>query len=249
MKLETAGAGHIAHHRVNGPGERSRNRFFSRLPLPDGHGLAVGALNLRRCVFTPPHGDGDAARFLRNEETEAHRRWEEAFLSSLALFVRLFGEARPPWDLTTKVVILVGVGALLGRRARWDQKAGQVPIRWTYPARQPLVGEWMARPRADEIELQRLDQPLAHLQGAPECGAFGSRGHMKRSSVSGAVGARFAASFLLPFSATVAPDRASSLARSALSSRRRTSTSSRTSSGQRYRQGFFLLPHSSSSIS
>jgi len=43
------------------------------------------------------------------------------------------------------------------------EEAGQVPVRWTHPTRQPLVSEGMARRGTDEIQLQRLNQPFAHF--------------------------------------------------------------------------------------
>ncbi len=165
MQLEAVGAGHAMHYRIGCPCEHHRNRLFMRLSLPDGHGLAIGTLDFSRCVFTPTRKHGDAARFLWNEEAQAHRRGKETLLRGLALFVRLLSQARRLRDLTAKVVVLVGVGTLVGWRTRRDQEAGQVPVRGAHPARQSLLGECIARTGTDEIQLQRLDEPLAYFQG------------------------------------------------------------------------------------
>ena len=60
---------------------------------------------------TPPADEEKLLRLLANRDEAA----------------AMLGEARDFWRLA-EVVVLIGVGALLGRRARRNQEAGQVPV-------------------------------------------------------------------------------------------------------------------------
>lgn len=102
-------------------------------------------------------------RLRGDQEAQAQRRGEEALLGGALLLGALFGEARR-FRRIDEVFVLIGVGALLGWGAGRDQEAGEVPGRRPDPARQALLGEGMAGPGADEVELESVDEALADFQ-------------------------------------------------------------------------------------
>src|ERR1019366_3455745 len=118
MELEAVGVGHIWDWFL-GPAESHRNNLRPRLSLPDGYGLAIGTFVFRWRVIAPPYGHGDAVHFFRNKEAQAHRRGEKTLLRCFALFVRLLCETRQIRN-HADVIVLVSVGALLGRCAHRD---------------------------------------------------------------------------------------------------------------------------------
>ena len=73
-----------------------------------------------------------------------------------------------PLALRRGVELVVGVvvGRLLRRCVDRDEEAGQVPVRRPLEGPEPLVRELVPGRRADQVELERLDEPLAHLDGA-----------------------------------------------------------------------------------
>ena len=80
-------SGTVLHHRFARLRERHGDDRLVRMPLPDGEGLAVRALDHRLPVVAPAHDHGEGARLLWHEEAHAHRRGEEALLRGLALLV------------------------------------------------------------------------------------------------------------------------------------------------------------------
>ena len=164
-----------------GPRERHPYRAFVGPPLPDLLGLSLRILRLRTFVIAPAHDHRQGVRLPRNEEAQPHRGRKEAFLRRPALLRRLLRETARCRRLV-EVVVLVRIRAALRVRAGRDQEAGQIPVRGTHPAGQPLARVDMACPGADEIEVQGFDQVLADLggasgfQGAGGCEAPGRRG-------------------------------------------------------------------------
>ena len=130
---------------LSGSRQRHRHCAFVRLPQPRGCGLPVGAFDPGGPVVPPTHDHGQGIRLGRHEEAQPHRRREEALLRSPALLRRLFRETARLRRLVD-VVFLVGVCAQLRLRAGWNQKAGQIPVRRSHPAGQPLVGEGVTSP-------------------------------------------------------------------------------------------------------
>ena len=149
---------------LSGSRQRHRHCAFVRLPQPRGCGLPIGAFNPGGLVVAPTHDHGQGIRLGRHEEAQPHRRREEALLRSPALLRRLFREAARLRRLVD-VVFLVGVCAQLRLRAGWNQKAGQIPVRRSHPAGQPLVGEGVTSPGTDQVQVQGVDQALAHPRG------------------------------------------------------------------------------------
>ena len=233
VELQAAGIGDILHQRCTRPRQRQGDHLLTRIPLPDRERLAIRADDLPLGIVAPAHRHRDGARGKGHQEAQAHRRGVDPLLRRLALLVRLLGEAPRLRDLAPQVVVLVGVRAPLWRRPRRDQEAGQIPVRGSHPAWQPLLGERAPGRGADQVELERLDQSLPHLQRVRRQSVLRSCRHEKSSPVSDSSGARLAAPLLPGFLAAAAPVRASSFARAALSSSSRARTSSRTSSGQR----------------
>ena len=146
---------------LSAPRQRHRHGPFVRPPQPCRFGLPVGAFHLGATVVPPAHDHGQGIRLGRHEEAQPHRRREEALLRSLALLRRLLGETARRRRLVD-VVFLVGIRAQLRPRAGWNQEAGQIPGRRAHPAGQPLGREGVTIPGADQIQVQSLDQALAH---------------------------------------------------------------------------------------
>ena len=163
---ETGGVGNpvVAAPMLSGSRQRHRDRPFVRLPQPCRSGLPVGPFDLGGLVVPPTHDHGQGVRVCRHEEAQAHRRREEAFLRSLALLRRLLGETARLRRLVD-VVFLVGIRTQLQLRAGWNQESGQIPVRRSHPAGQPLGREGVTTPGANQIQVQSLDQALAHLDG------------------------------------------------------------------------------------
>ena len=104
VELKAAGAGHIVHYWVVGPRERDRNRFFScacRCQMDMGLPSAP-SISCRR-VVAPPRDHRDAARFLWDKETQAHRRWKVPLLGGLARRTITSSSAFLPRTLTPRV--------------------------------------------------------------------------------------------------------------------------------------------------
>ena len=166
VKRETTGVGDlvIAGSMLFGRRERHRHRPFVRPPQPDRFGLPVRARGLCAIVVPPPHRHGQGVRPAGHEEAQSHRRRKEAFPGRLALLGRLFRQTARRRRLV-QIVVLVGVRPLLLLRAGRNQEPGQIPVRRTHPAGQPLAGKGVVRPRTDQVEVQRFDQAFAHARG------------------------------------------------------------------------------------
>ena len=65
------------------------------------------------------------------------------------------------------LVVHVRVAALLDRRSARDEKPGEIPVGRPLPAPQPLVGQRMTGPRADEVEPERADDRPRALRRIP----------------------------------------------------------------------------------
>ena len=173
VERETAGVGNnkVSGSMRSGSRQRHRHRPFVRPPQPCRFGLPVGTFDLGVFVVPPAHDHGQGIRLGRHEEAQPHRRREEALLRSLALLRRLLGETARRRRLVD-VVFLVGIRTPLRLRAGWNQEAGQIPVRRSHPAGQPLGREGVTTPGADQVQVQGLDQTLAHLDGVGD----GARG-------------------------------------------------------------------------
>ena len=181
VKLETAGARDgVDNRRAARTAERHRDRLLPGLPLPDGERLALRTLGFRRPVVAPAHDHGDGRGLSRHQEAQAHRGGKEALLRRPALLAALFGKAGGLGDLA-EILVLVGIGSLLGGRPGRDQKAGQVPVRRAGPLRQPLPGQLVPRPRADEFELQGFDQTLPDVERGRQTVAHDAASSIKLS--------------------------------------------------------------------
>ena len=166
VERETTGVGNnkVAGSMRSGSRQRHRHRPFVRPPQPCRFGLPVGPFDLGVFVVPPAHDHGQGIRLGRHEEAQPHRRREKALLRSLALLRRLLGETARRRRLVD-VVLLVGIRTPLRLRAGWNQEAGQIPVRRSHPARQPLGCEGVSTPGADKVQIEGLDQTLAHLDG------------------------------------------------------------------------------------
>ena len=115
-----------------------------------GHGFAVVSLDFRRGVVAPAHDNADALRFLRNEEAQAHRRREEAFLGGLAFLVR--SSPRPAISGVTSISSSSsGVTAFFGYMPDGIKSRRDTNLT-VAPGRQPFVAEGMACRWANEVE-------------------------------------------------------------------------------------------------
>ena len=140
-------------------------RPVARLP---GFGRAIRAFGLRGsfrdgAVVAPADRQLKVVDFRGNQKAQAHRRRKEALLGRSAVFRGIIAETAFTRDLRIEVIVRVGVRALFRRRPPWDQETRKVPVGRPHPPRQPLVGERMRSPGTNQVELQRLPQPEAHV--------------------------------------------------------------------------------------
>ena len=174
MQREPAGAGDLVTPGAGAAGGRERHRHhaFVRPPPPARRRLPVLALDLLLRVVAPPHDRGQRVGVAGHEEAQPHRRREEPLPGRLPLLRRLLRQAARLQRLVD-VVVLVPVRPHLGLRAGRNEEARQIPVRRAHPAGQSLFGEGVARPRTDEVEVQRLDEAFAHLRRVGDgAGAF-----------------------------------------------------------------------------
>ena len=131
-------------------------------------------------------------------------------------------------------LFLAVLSTLLRRCVGRDEKPGQVPARrrlgQAFVLQSLVAGTW-----PDQVDPDRVHQVVAD-RIVVGCRRLLSSGHRALLRLA-----------LVP--ADASPASFSSRARSRFSARRRMRTSSRTSSGHRYRQGFFVRPDPSSSTS
>lgn len=123
----------------------------------------IAALRLQPAVVTPTNEDLQRVDPLAHEEAQPHGRREEALLRGPAVFGGVVAEPRLFRDFG--LIVHVRVAALLDRRAPRDEKSGEVPVGRPNPARQTFVGQRMAGPRADEVQVERTDKRLANFGG------------------------------------------------------------------------------------
>ena len=246
VQLKPVGVGHRDHARNRrAAAQRHLDRPLLRSSLPHtpraAPALAVRLAVLVGClladgVVAPSDRHADGGHAGGDERAQPERRREVAPLRRCAVLSAIVGRV----VLLRLVDLLVAVnvtGLLLGRPHR-DQEASQVPVRWPFPAWQPLLGQRVSWPGADEIQLERLDQPVSNPERRRRSASLWGRSLHQNSAgpvvargllaVRPAPGARAARS-----SPAEAPERCSSAARSAFNLISRASTSSRTSSGQR----------------
>ena len=164
VKLQPPGAGDVPHDRPCGPAERERQHRLVRSPPPDRRPAAARVLDLGRRIVAPAHRDRQLTASRGNERAQSDRRREERLARRLPLVVRLLGQTRRLGN-RVEVVVLVGIGAPVRRRAGRDEEAGDVPVRRALAARQLLGRQLMAGPGTDQIEPQCLDEARADLTG------------------------------------------------------------------------------------
>ena len=164
VKLQPPGAGDVPHDRPCGPAERERQHRLVRSPPPDRRPAAARVLDLGRRIVAPAHRDRQLTASRGNEKAQSARRREERLARRLPLVVRLLGQTRRLGN-RVEVVVLVGIGAPVRRRAGRDEEAGDVPVRRALAARQLLGLQLMAGPGTDQVEPQCLDEARADLTG------------------------------------------------------------------------------------
>ena len=196
------------------PPSATVNRRLARRALPDRDRLRPSvASDLRRARSRPSAPSPSATRALRRRGSSSPSTTGRS-PSSRPCAPRCSPPASPAASGTSSRSSSSSASrALLGRRARRDQEAGQVPVRRAHPARQPLLGELVPGPRADEVELERLDQPLADLERVVGASPSAVRRH-QNSPFGLASAVRASRRLAARLFAAAAPERAPRAARS-----------------------------------